>query len=303
MWKGGPVPGQSTRNVSFITAEGNTVREEHHILDSAGTWRLLSAADYEFDEQNRWIKRTRSNGLITTRAYMCSGELLSETDENGVTTTYGYDSARQLVEVIRSAVTDGENVITPETITSYTRDAQGCVLQTRTDTGAMTTVESTEYDLLGRIISRTDTLGRTTMHAYSADGLTTTVTTPSGASFVTRRHPDGNVLEENGTGQRATNHIYDLNGNNPRHTVRLGAPGDNGAILSQDIQDGFGQVITHTNPTTLTDNYLYDRSTYDARGLLVRRQRDTGSGSSALRMAPLSMSTMISATSRKKLCC
>ena len=282
---GAAVPGQSTRNISYITAEGNTVREEGHILDSEGTWRLLAAADYEFDEQNRWIKRTRSNGRITTRAYMCSGDLLNETDENGVTTTYGYDSARQLAEVIRSAVTEGETVITPETIVSYTRDAQGRVLQTRTDTGAMTTVERTEYDLLGRIISQTDALGRTT-YAYSADGLTTTVTTPSGATLVTRRHPDGSVLEENGTGQRATSHIYDLNGNNPRHTVRLGAPGDNGAILSQDIQDGFGQVITHTSPTTLTDNYLYDRSSYDARGLLVRRQRDTGSGSSALRMAP-----------------
>lgn len=150
----------------------------------------------------------------------------------------------------------------------------------------MTTVESTEYDLLGRMTGQTDALGRTTTYAYSADGLTTTVTTPSGATLITRRHPDGSVLEENGTGQRAKNHIYDLNGNNPRHTVRLGAPGDNGAILSQDIQDGFGQVITHTSPTTLTDNYLYDRSTYDARGLLVRQQRDTGSGSSALRMAP-----------------
>lgn len=67
--EGAAVPGQSTRNVSYITAEGNTVREERHILDSAGTWRLLAAADYEFDEQNRWIKRTRSNGRITTRAY------------------------------------------------------------------------------------------------------------------------------------------------------------------------------------------------------------------------------------------
>lgn len=284
--EGAAVPGQSTRNVSYITAEGNTVREERHILDSAGTWRLLAAADYEFDEQNRWIKRTRSNGRITTRTYMCSGDLLSETDENGLTTTYGYDSARQLVEVIRSAVTDGERVITPETIVSYTRDAQGRVLQTRTDKGAMTTVESTEYDLLGRVTSLTDALGRTTTYAYSADGLTTTLTTPSRATLVTRRHSDGSVLEESGTSQRATNHIYDLNGNTPRHTVRLGAPGDNGAILSQDIQDGFGQVITHTSPTTLTDNYLYDRSSYDARGLLVRQQRDTGSGFSALRMVP-----------------
>ena len=69
------------------------------------------------------------------------------------------------MEVIRSAVTDGETVITPETITSYMRDAQGRVLQTRTDTGAMTTVESTEYDLLGRVTSQTDALGRTTTYA------------------------------------------------------------------------------------------------------------------------------------------
>lgn len=42
-----------------------------------------------------------------------------------MTTSYSYNTARQLVETIRSAVTDGETMITPETITSYTRDALG----------------------------------------------------------------------------------------------------------------------------------------------------------------------------------
>lgn len=286
--EGAAVPGQSTRNVSYITAEGNTVREERHILDSAGTWRLLAAADYEFDEQNRWIKRTRSNGRITTRAYMCSGDLLSETDENGVTTTYGYDSARQLVEVIRSAVMDGETVITPETITSYTRDAQGRVLQTRTDTGALTTVESTEYDLLGRIISQTDALGRTTTYAYSADGLTTTVTTPSGATLITRRHPDGSVLEENGTGQRHLIYQTDSVSDGIRQTVLIPAlqEGEADTIMSRQITDGFGQSIRTAQATTEADTFIYDRQTYNARGLLARSERDNGTSSAALVMAP-----------------
>ena len=47
----------------------------------------------------------------------------------------------------------------------------------------MTTVESTEYDDLGRVISTTDILGRVTRTQYSDDQLTTTVTTSSGATF------------------------------------------------------------------------------------------------------------------------
>ncbi|MBQ3198588.1 MAG: hypothetical protein IJB63_10795, partial [Alistipes sp.] len=64
------------------------------------------------------------------------------------------------METIRSEVRDGETVITLETITTYTRDAAGRVLTTRRDIGAMTTTESMVYDILGRVTSRTDTLGR-----------------------------------------------------------------------------------------------------------------------------------------------
>ena len=42
---------------------------------------------------------------------MCDGGLLWETAENGIRTDYAYDTARQLVEVTRSAVMDGETVI------------------------------------------------------------------------------------------------------------------------------------------------------------------------------------------------
>lgn len=51
----------------------------------------------------------------------------------------------------------------------------------RRDVGLMTTVERTQYDDLGRVVSSTDILGRITRTEYSEDGLTTTVTTPAGA--------------------------------------------------------------------------------------------------------------------------
>lgn len=46
------------------------------------------------------------------------------------TTTYGYNSAHELVESIRAEVKDGEVVVTPETITAYTYSPYGQVSST-----------------------------------------------------------------------------------------------------------------------------------------------------------------------------
>ena len=70
---------------------------------------------------------------------MCCGRL-SETDEDGITTTYAYDSARQLIETSRDAVYDGDVCVTPETITEYTRDAAGRTLCTIRRSGPLTSV-------------------------------------------------------------------------------------------------------------------------------------------------------------------
>ncbi len=66
------------------------------------------------------------------------------------------------------------------------RDATGRILSTRHDVGAMTTVESTEYDDLGRTISTTDVLGRITRTEYSQNQLAITEVLPSGATLVTK---------------------------------------------------------------------------------------------------------------------
>ncbi|MBQ8900840.1 MAG: RHS repeat protein, partial [Akkermansia sp.] len=178
--------------------------------------------------------------------------------------------AHQLVETIRSEVKDEEVVVTPETLTSYTYDAAGRTLSVRRDIGAMTTTESTEYDTMGRVTKQVDVLGRETTTEYSVDGLTTTTTTPAGATFITVTNPDGSTKEISGTGQRAQQYSYDINGKNIATTVRL----MNNAILSQNIVNGFGQTVVQTSPAT-NNRFIYTRSEYNSKGQMIKQYRDT----------------------------
>ena len=263
------VAAQSRKTEEFIAANETTTFEQEFIWDGEN-WLLLNTAAYEYDEEKRIIKTTRGNGRFSTTEWMCCGKL-SETDEDGITTSYGYNSAQQLVETIRSEVKDGNVVVTPETITSYTYNAAGRTLAVRRDIGAMTTTESTEYDAMGRVIKQTDVLGREAATDYSADGLTTTVTTPAGATFVTTSNPDGSTKEISGTGQRAQKYSYDINGKNIATTIRL----TNNAILSQNIVNGFGLTVVQAEPNTL-GGFIYTRSEYNVKGQMVKQYQDTG---------------------------
>ena len=267
---GALVAAQSRMTEEFISADGTTSFEQESIWNGT-EWLLLNSTAYEYDEQQRVVKSTHGNGRFSTTSWMCCGRL-SETNEDGITTTYGYNSAHQLVETIRSEVKDGDVIVTPETITTYTRDAAGRTLTTRRDIGAMTTTESAEYDILGRVTRQTDILGRVTTTAYSADGLTTTVTTPAGATTITLRNADGSTARISGTAQRELHYSYTRNGNNLATTVTLA----DGSILSQSITNGNGQTIVTATPNTL-GGFIYTRSEYNAKGQLTKQYQDTGS--------------------------
>ena len=266
---GNLVPGQSEKKVSYISQEGNTLREESYVLTGAGEWKLTDGVTYSYDKLNRQIGAKMDNGRSTQRELTCQGKPLWEIDENGIRTDYVYDSARQLIETTRSAVYDGEECITPEIITEYERDAAGRVTKTTTHTGAMKTETRTEYDLQGRIIRQEDELGRITTTTYSADGRIVTTTTPSGATLINTYNTDGSLQHAAGDGQRELRYKYDyING--LRTTTYLK---DGTSILSQRIIDSYGQLITLTAPTTLEDTYLYTRSDYNLKGQLTRQRQ------------------------------
>ena len=265
------VAAQSRKTEAFIAADDTVTFEQESIWDGEN-WLLLNTTAYEYDEQQRVIKTTRGNGRTSSTTWMCCGKL-SETDEDGITTSYGYNSAHQLVETIRSEVKDGDVVVTPETITSYTHDAAGRTLTTRRDIGAMTTTESTAYDALGRVISQTDILGRITTTAYSEDELTTTVTTPAGATTITQRNLDGSTARISGTAQREEVYLQGISGNNLRSEQQLA----DGTILSQSLTNGFGENVVQAQPNTL-GGFIYTHTEYNAKGQMVKQYQNTGDG-------------------------
>ena len=262
------VAAQSRKSESFIAANDTTTFEQESIWNGT-QWLLLNTTAYEYDEQQRVVKTTHGNGRFSTTEWMCCGRL-SETDEDGITTTYAYDSARQLTEISREEVYNGETCITPETITEFTRDAAGRVLATTRRIGAMETTESAEFDSLGRVTKQTDVLGRVTSTAYSEDGLTTTVTTPAGATSITTRHTDGSTASVSGTARRALVYVYDLNGSSLRTTTKLA----DGTTIAQSIVNGFGQTTVQAQASTT--GFIYSRSEFNARGQLVKQYQDTG---------------------------
>jgi len=258
---GSIVPGQSTRNVEYIAENGTTSRSEQYVHTGEG-WSLIASEDYEYDDEQRLVKMTKGNGRTSTTEWMCCGPL-RETDEDGITTSYGYNSAKQLVETIRSATET-----TPETITSYSYDAAGRTIATRRDIGAMTTMQSTEYDDLGRVVSSTDLLGRITRTEYSHDQLTTTVTTPAGATLVTKTYYDGTVVLEGGTGQREIETRLELTEEGILTTTL-----SQEIILSRRLENGFGQIIRQEQPNT-KGGIIVTRNNYNDKGLLVRSQTE-----------------------------
>lgn len=258
---GAPVAGQSTRTVSYISAEGNTLREESYALLPSGEWVLIAGATYGYDINNRRVSTQQDNGRSSSRAVTCQGEPLWEVDEDGVRTSYSYDSSRQLVETIRSATPT-----TPETVTAYTRDAAGRATETEECIGAMKRVSSAAYDLQGREVKSTDVLGRVTRTEYSENGLKETVTTPAGAQLITLNNLAGSTIELSGDGQRGIRYEYDYEGGQ-RTTQQILSSGE---MISSNVENGFGETVLSSVATTAEGVSLDTVNEYNAKGQLIR---------------------------------
>ncbi|MBT9450790.1 RHS repeat protein, partial [Akkermansia glycaniphila] len=276
-----PVAGQSTRTVSYIAEDGTATCTETY-AHTGNEWSLLTRETYEYDIYRNRTKTVKANGRTSSTEWMCCGPL-REIDEDGVVTTYSYNAAHQLIETIRSATTT-----TPESIVSYTRDAAGRATATRTDIGPMTTTTSVVYDVLGRTVSTTDELGRTTGYEYSVDGLTETVTLPTGAITITKRHADGQTLSITGNAQQEKKYeLYLLS--TGLETWSYINHENNWLIVFRTKSDGFGQTIQEQRKAVnQNDDFITTISQYNAKGQLVSQQtKADGSSSSTTILAPV----------------
>ena len=166
----------------------------------------LSAVDslgnrttYDYDTNHNLVAITNALDGVTSYAYS-NGLKTAETDPNGLTILYCYDSYQQLTQTVSSA---GET-------NSFSYDARGRLAVQKRPSGLSI---SNAYDGLNRVISRsypdgtketftydccgliaeTNRLGRGTMHQYDAVGRRISTTDPLGNTTTYRLDANGNV--------------------------------------------------------------------------------------------------------------
>ncbi|MBQ2941275.1 MAG: RHS repeat-associated core domain-containing protein [Clostridia bacterium] len=137
-----------TKNLDF----DGTDAEETEVSRSVTTYDLMGRT---VKVENGFSNGTALETKTFTYDYM--GNVLTETDGEGNTTSYAYNDLGQLL-----TVTDALSGIT-----SYTYDLAGNVASLETPGESVT---SYTHDTLGRLISETDALGKTEYYRYDANG-------------------------------------------------------------------------------------------------------------------------------------
>ncbi|PQO43512.1 RHS repeat-associated core domain-containing protein [Blastopirellula marina] len=249
--------------------------------------------EYEYDEDGNRTQTTYAVGTSdeasTSVTYDSAGNMLTETDELGNTTTYTYDNLQRRTS-ITTADPDGAGplsasvtsyaynvmgLVAIETLngrtTSYTYDSKGRVSsvleEDPDDTGPLTApVTSYTYDTHGNVLTVTDPLGNVTTNTYTG-GLLTSVTGedpddagPLAAPVTSYTYDDnGKVLTITDPLGRVTTYAYDGLG----RQISVTYPDPDGAgsldaLSETTVYDLFGRVSSKTDTSGVTTTYTYD---------------------------------------------
>ena len=147
-------------------------------------------------------------GQVTATAWDCCHKV-SETQPDGLTTTWDYDDEGRMIASSRLIPLDMTNVTWLTTCFRYDDlGRQVATWQTNYAAQVGLPVTRTRYDALGRVIARVDTLGNTTTTSYSPDGRTVSVHNPNTSTRTTTRSADGDTLSITGTAVTPEFHTY-----------------------------------------------------------------------------------------------
>jgi YD repeat-containing protein len=133
---------------------------------AAGSLETLGTT-YAFDELNRLVETTRSDGSATKIIYNALGQRDATLDPLGRRIAYGYDEQGRL------SLTHPDGVST-----STTYDPTGRITAATDERGNTTTFT---YDANGRTVGLKDPRGDTTTFAYDAIGRRTRIVHPDGS--------------------------------------------------------------------------------------------------------------------------
>ena len=237
-----------------ITDERGVRATETTELYTGSAYEPLSETRY-FHNPDGSLDRIEKDGRIVREQSWQDGHLLSETDALGITTSYSnFDSLDRPLTTSRAGVA-----------TTVTLDALGRERAATITGGSLTLNRSADYDLAGRLISRTDENGLTRQTAHSSDGRITTVTGPDGSTTITESHLDGQIKSVTGTGVVHTFHSYGVESNGFRtHTVHTAS--ETSPRWEKRLTDWAGRLVKTTAPGYLGD--IVTTNHYNSQGQL-----------------------------------
>ena len=257
------------RTVTEAAPNGYVLETRTEALADGGQgWLTISRQAYTRNAEGKAIRTEDLAGRVTTAVWDCCNKV-SETAPDGTTTLYTYDINRR--EIARSVLT--ATGLTNETyVTRRTEyDPMGRVAATWTTNeteGVGLPRRTYGYDWLGRRVRTTDERGNETTVAYSADGLVTTTTYPTGLTSVRTTDVFGRTVSTTGTASAEEFYSYAVASDGLQATeIRYGAP--DGARFVRSVRDTFGDAIAEERPA-FGGGVIATTNEYDIAGRVVR---------------------------------
>jgi RHS repeat-associated protein len=150
---------------------------------------LNHATTYTYDGFDDLLTQTSPDTGLTTNTYDSGGNLQTSTDARGAVTTYGYDALNRVTSAEYKVGTAVDQTI------AFTYDAGAYGKGRRTGASDADHSLSWVYDALGRVTSKSQTVGAVTHtvgYGYT-NGNLTSLTTPSGQSVLYGYNTNGQV--------------------------------------------------------------------------------------------------------------
>jgi YD repeat-containing protein len=246
-----PVLMETVRAVSVYDRTGNLAESRTELFTAApDAWEVIASMSHTYTVEGEESSRTDLSGRVWESFWggVCCGKT-SEKAPDGTRTVFSYDPDGRL---LTRAVLDPAPVET-----RYSYDALGRVVSsftTNTVSKLGTLPTATAYDALGRVVSQTDALGNATTYSYSADGLSTTLTLPAGATRTTTLDTLGRVVSVSGSASAQRFYEYGAEANGTRWTTEYkgsaeGPPPDASAPAWEKVwTDMLGRAIREERP-------------------------------------------------------
>ncbi len=234
---------------------------EGKVISSQDPEGKIKAISYQ-PSANTVTVTEKDGGVWTYKYDPLLNVTTQKTDPQGNTTTYTYDSYKNLISTTGP---DGK-------ITSYTYDEYGNMASV-TDTAGNTT--SYTYNEYGQVTSVTDSEGNVTRYEYDLNGNQTAVIDSTGAKTQYQHDSRGNIIQITYTNGQKTQMAYDQFNNMISVTDSTGA-------VTRFTYDSSGNMLAQMDSAGNTTEYAYDslnrliklidpngsitQYTYDAKG-------------------------------------